>query len=61
MSFQKQKVINLYKEMLQDCGEIKPYEWTRIRSPLYNEIVRCTKIPRPSVRRIINEYRKEIM
>jgi hypothetical protein len=61
MSFQKQKVINLYKELTEDCGEIKPYEWMRIRTAVYKELVHYTGVPRPSVRRIINEYRKEII
>ena len=59
MSFKKQRVINLYKELTQDCGEIKDHEWENIRFAMYNELVQETGVPRPSVRRIISQYRKE--
>jgi hypothetical protein len=56
MSKQKD-VILLYKQ-LRRAGYGKDKTWLEIRFDMYNNLVTQTGVPRPSVRRIIGQYRE---
>lgn len=58
---QSDLVIELYKQLTQDIEKpMKDFQWENIRTMTYTDIYKqCSEqVPRPSIRRILNSYRK---
>jgi hypothetical protein len=58
---QEQLIIELYKQLTEDIEKpMKEFQWEKIRSPLYTNIyAQCSEqVPRPTIRRVLNSYRK---
>jgi len=53
----KSDVIKLYKE-IRGTGYGKDMTWRDVSFEMYNNLVAQTGVPRPSVRRIISEYKQ---
>ena len=57
---QKEDVIELFDKLTEDVPKpISSNEWDSMKALMYKEISAELSLPRPTVRRILNEYRKE--